>query len=240
MMSDAKNPQELERERRDKITTLAEKLGKNSRILRLARKLHLRPIPTGEDEYSWDAQCPWCSWDALRPWRYSHKLIISTKTESFSCVNCERVGNTKELEKFFKEAVKSNFAPLVELVEQKLGSRKKLGKIIAKVSWYDDLIEVTLKLSKKEWEKILTGLPFDKKGQGFSSEEGSHNDLWRFNLDWPGSLEVDYGAPGDADDSGGQGFIGSFADASIEVEPSQDRSGRSRRRRDRGKPTTSP
>src|SRR5262249_51543833 len=133
----------------------------------------------------------------------------------------ERVGNTKELERFFKEAVKSNFAPLVELAEQKLGSRKKLGKIIATVSWYDDLIEVTLKLNKKEWEKIFTGLPFDKKGQGFMSEEGSHKDLWRFNLSCPGSLEVDY-------DDAGQGFVGSFEEASIEVEPSRERSGRSR------------
>jgi hypothetical protein len=128
-VSGAKNPQELERERRDKITSLAKKLGKNSRILRLARKLHLHPFPTGEDEYSWDVKCPW---------HMSHRLEISAKTKSFSCVNCERVGNAKE------EAVKSNFAPLVELVEQKLGSRKKLGKIIAKVSWYDDLIEATL------------------------------------------------------------------------------------------------
>lgn len=225
-MSEAKNPQELERERRDKITTLAKKLGKNSRIIRLARKLHLRPSPTGDDEYSWDAQCPW---------HESHRLEISTKTESFSCVNCERAGNRKELERFFKEAVKSNFAPLVALVEQKLGPRKKLGKIIAEVSWYDDLIKVTLKLNKKEWEKILTGLPLDKKGQGFMSEEGSHNDLWRFNLGWPGSLEVDYSSPG-PDDYGfdGQGFIGSFEDASIEVEPYQDRSSLSRRRRDRG------
>jgi hypothetical protein len=201
---------------------LAKKLGKNSRILRLARKLHLGPTPTGEDEYSWDAQCPW---------HESHRLEISTKTESFSCVNCERVGNTKELERFFKEAVKSNFAPLVELVEQKLGPGRKLGKIIAKVSWYDDLIEVSLKLNKKEWEKILTGLPFNKKGQGFMSEEGSCHDLWRFNLGCPGSLEVDYSEGDDASGLDGQGFIGRFESASIEVEPSQDRSGRSRRGR---------
>jgi len=179
---------------------LAKKLGKNSRILRLARKLHLGPIPTGEDEYSWDAQCPW---------HESHRLEISTKTESFSCVNCERVGNTKELERFFKEAVKSNFAPLVELVEQKLGPGSKLGKIIATVNWYDDLIEATLKLNKKEWEKILTGLPFDKKGPSFVAEGEKCQNLWRFNLRCPGSLEVEDG-----------GFVGSLEDASIEVEPS--------------------
>jgi hypothetical protein len=98
-----------------------------------------------------------------------------------------------------------------------------------------DLIKVTLKLNKKEWEKILTGLPFDKKGQGFMSEAGSHNDLWRFNLDCPGSLEVDYSSAGDADDGfDGQGFIGSFEGASIEVEPYQDRSSLNRRRRGRG------
>jgi hypothetical protein len=132
-------------------------------------------------------------------------------------VNCERVGNTKELERFFEEAVKSNFAPLVELVEQKLGPHKKLGKIIATVSWYDGIVEVTLKLSKKEWEKILTGLPFEKKGQGYVCEGESCHDLWRFNLDRPGSLEVDY-------DDAGQGFIGSLEEASIEVEPSRERS----------------
>jgi hypothetical protein len=138
-------------------------------------------------------------------------------------VNCERVGNTKELERFFKEAVKSNFAPLVELVEQKLGPGSKLGKIIATVSWYDDLIEATLKLNKKEWEKILTGLPFDKKGPSFVAEGEKCQNIWRFNLRCPGSLEVEDG-----------GFVGSLEDASIEVEPSQDRSGRSLRRGDSG------
>jgi hypothetical protein len=218
MMSEAKNTQELEKESGGKITSLAKKLGKSSRILRLARKLHLDPSPTGEDEYSWGAQCPWDK---------SHRLEISTKTKSFSCVNCERVGNTKELERFFKEAVESNFAPLVELIEQKLGPRKRLGKILATVSWYDGVVEVTLKLNKKEWEKILTGLPFEKKGQGYVCEGDSCQDLWRFNLDCPGSLEVDY--DGDA-----EGFVGSLEYASIEVEPSRERSGHSRRRGDRG------
>jgi hypothetical protein len=195
--------EEVQKER-ENIRSLAKTVGKNSRMIRLARKLHLSPAPSGDDVYSWYARCPW------PPHEGWHKLSISTKTKRFFCVNCHGAGNTKELEKFYEDAIKATFSPLVALIEGQVGSVEKVKTILVTVSWYNDLISPTLKLQRAEFKKIIKGIPFHKKGSGFSSEEGPKHDDWSFNLEFPGSLEVDY-------DDDAQGFIGSFEDASIEV-----------------------
>jgi hypothetical protein len=170
--------EELQREKAI-ARSLAVDIGKNSRIVRLARRLHLRPNPSGDDKYSWTALCP-----RAHDERW-HKLSISTKTKHFSCAHCDVSGGTKDLDNFYTETVKLNFAPLTSVLQEQIDSNEMVKKIYVNVSWYYDLISPTLKLHRTECKKILTGKPFHKKGSGYMSEEGFCRDYWFFNFSWP-------------------------------------------------------
>jgi hypothetical protein len=192
------------RKEQENVRSSATQIGETSPMVALARQLYLKPWPSGEDEHSWTAPCP------RAPHERWHNITISTKTEHFSCANCGVFGDAEELSNFYEQTIKLNFAPLLTILEDQVGSIKKVKKIYVTVSWYYDLISPTLMLHKTEWQKIIQGAPFKKNGRGFTSEEGFCHDFWLFNHAWPGSLEVDY-------DDGGQGFVGLFEDAVIEA-----------------------
>jgi hypothetical protein len=189
------------KDQKEDCASRAKEIGRNSSILRLARKLCLHPRPSGIDEFSWYADCPGCG----------GKLSISTQTKSFSCMTCVRSGNTHELASFHSAIVREKFAGLVSVIEKQIGSIDNLKSIEFEASWYYDLIQVTLRVTRKEWDEIITGLNFAKKGRGYMSEEGFCQDYWHFNYTGPGLLEVSY-------DDGGQGFVGSIEDAFSKVE----------------------
>ena len=64
-----------------------------SAIVNTAEELGLLPEPTGEGPYSWSANCPGTS----------HRLFISTKSDTFGCGYCRRKGGSDELYAFVKE-----------------------------------------------------------------------------------------------------------------------------------------
>jgi hypothetical protein len=172
-----------------------------SRIVSLAHQLGLHPHQ--EDEYVWTAFCPG------RQGSF-HILNLSATGETFACGRCGRSGGTKKLQEFFEETVKANFAPVIAIFEKEAGSLAKINKVYITVSWYYGLITPKLVLNKNELHEIMQGLPFSKHGHGYWSEEGFSHDYWLFNYGGPGSLDVEY-------DDGGQGFVGRFEDARIEV-----------------------
>lgn len=79
-----------------------------------------------------------------------------------------------------------------------------------RVSWADDVVEVSMRISSSEWRNVKDGVNFRKKGRGYWYEGEFFQDYWGFNGDGPGSLIVWYG------DDGGQGFVGQVDDAIIE------------------------
>jgi hypothetical protein len=84
-----------------------------------------------------------------------------------------------------------------------------------RVSWADDVVEVSIKLSSNEWRNVENGMKFGKKGRGYWYEGEFFPDYWEFNGGGPGSLIVWYG------DDGAQGFVGKIDDAITEPEKPQ-------------------
>jgi hypothetical protein len=109
-----------------------------------------------------------------------------------------------------QEAARAVFAPIIERLQQNLGPRKKVSKVRVTVSWGNDEVEVSLRLTRAEWETITKGEEFSKGGRGYYYEGERFHDYWYFNNEHPGSLEVTY-------DDGGQGFVGDLDDALIEA-----------------------
>jgi hypothetical protein len=101
------------------------------------------------------------------------------------------------------------WSPLDRVIQQ-IGPSRKLKAVLVTVSWGNDCVEVTLRLTRTEWDNITRGHRFIKDGRGYRYEGARFHDTWRFNYDHPGSLEVDY-------DDGGQGFIGDLDEAHIET-----------------------
>jgi hypothetical protein len=88
---------------------------------------------------------------------------------------------------------------------------KKGGATIS-VSWgYDVRVSVTL--TPANWAKVQAGKEHGIRGEGYYYEGEFFRDYWVFNGKSEGSLFVGYG------EDGGEGFIGSLSDATIEEHP---------------------
>ena len=68
-------------------------LENRSEVVDTAEELGLYPEPTGEGPYSWSANCPGTS----------HRLFISTESDTFGCGYCRKKGGSIELRAFVRE-----------------------------------------------------------------------------------------------------------------------------------------
>ena len=76
------------------------------------------------------------------------------------------------------------------------------------VNWDDE--DHSLTLTPRNWAAIKAGRTHSQRGLGYRYEGEFFWDYWAFGGGLEGDLEVGYGG------EGGQGFIGSLSDATIE------------------------
>ncbi len=84
---------------------------------------------------------------------------------------------------------------------------RKGKSVRVSVYWPDDWKEIIL--LPEDWETILKGETFADFGEGYSYEGEEFEDYWTFAGGIDGELRVTYG-------EGGEGFIGTLEDATIE------------------------
>jgi len=82
------------------------------------------------------------------------------------------------------------------------------------VSWGYD-VDVELRISKRNWAKIIRGEQVTIRGKGYHYEGEFFWDYWDFSGGIDGELRVRYGSPKDGDYSG-EGFISSLREALVE------------------------
>jgi hypothetical protein len=85
----------------------------------------------------------------------------------------------------------------------------KNASAIISVTWGND-VEVSIKLTPRNWAKVQCGKPLKIRGKGYYYEGEFFWDYWSFEGGFEGSLLVSYGQ------DGGVGFEGKLRDASIQ------------------------
>jgi hypothetical protein len=85
---------------------------------------------------------------------------------------------------------------------------KKTKKIRISVYWADDCKSIII--SKKEYQCILDGKPFETSGEGYSYDGEDFSDWWTFEGGPDNNLLVSYG------EDGGEGYNGPLSGCEIE------------------------